>query len=1017
MKTINKHVHLKLIWTMTCIFLSGQLVQAQNEPPSLDINAHFFSPKNIGLSAPQVSDFVKYGNLGINYYNGLLDMDIALPGYKDKDFDLSMSIKYVSSGFIPSKRPSLVGLNWFLNFGGVISRKVNGSPDDVKGCYTKHDKNTYLKDGLWATIQSMKFDYYSASDLMHFNVDRNNAGTSNPYCKGDIKYDLEPDIFTFNFGKHKGSFLIDNQGNIKLLSGDDRYKIDLGGLAVQEYSTTEAPKPSFIKITAPDGFVYEFGGDVSYLEYFIPNNPEGITVRPRYITSWQLKSIVAPNQRRIDFEYVSVLQPNRYNYFTYFHSDIETNSMCITDPSKSTISRKGVGESKRYEMIDDIHIPIISQVNVDGNMAIKFLVSDRFRFYGDSDALSKCLIGIKYYHYDTEIRSVTFSYLDKKGYFFLQSLSDSEQGKHTFDYYMPDVLPNPLTFSTDHWGFWKGGDITQMNDSQLGSYCYNIEANRAVDTAYFNTALLQKVVYPTGGYSEIKYEPNVYNVYHRRDSLNFNHLSFKTGTKGIHAGGARVRSITNKDLSSILSVSTRTFEYRKPGSAVGSGILLLKPKYKIYDTRSWEEEGTPLFDGEKWYYFHLRNFSQNSLVCANNYGFNIETDEYFIGYSDVIERTGTGGYTHYHYSSWDDTPDKTDVTKNIIYKNNTSITDYLLCEKTQMYILNDMSRFRGKLLSKALYSSSDNKIEETIYEYNIENACSKYNVSMTSTEYGNTTYKIYMSSCLPVKESSIDSLGIRRAKFFSYNQQNQLVRLYELGSDSVYYGQINTYVTDFPSTSLSAIHKKLKNKNMISFPVSIIKTVRRGDLSTDLAIDALLSEFQEFNGVPLVAAIKRLETETPLEPNSQEFNAAMKVQEKYHNYDKFFNPIYLTQKGEKNVVYLWYDYGRYPIAEIQNATYDEVKAALGGIPPEAFSLQNSVSEVLLDGLRTNVNLKNAHITTYKYKPGVGIERITDPQGISTYYDYDSSNRLKEIYLIENGVKKIIESYEYNLVHQ
>ena len=103
---------------------------------------------------------------------------------------------------------------------------------------------------------------------------------------------------------------------------------------------------------------------MSCLEYFIPNNPEGITVRPRYITSWHLKSIVAPNQRRIDFEYVSVLQPNRYNPFTYFHSDIETNSMCITDPSKSTISRKGVGESKRYEMIDDIHIPIISQVNV-----------------------------------------------------------------------------------------------------------------------------------------------------------------------------------------------------------------------------------------------------------------------------------------------------------------------------------------------------------------------------------------------------------------------------------------------------------------------------------------------------------------------------------------------------------------------------------------------------------------------------------------------------------------------------
>ena len=56
----------------------------------------------------------------------------------------------------------------------------------------------------------------------------------------EISNDLEQNIFTFNFGKHKGSFLIDNQGNIKLLSGDDRYKIDLGGLAdpgVQYYGS------------------------------------------------------------------------------------------------------------------------------------------------------------------------------------------------------------------------------------------------------------------------------------------------------------------------------------------------------------------------------------------------------------------------------------------------------------------------------------------------------------------------------------------------------------------------------------------------------------------------------------------------------------------------------------------------------------------------------------------------------------------------------------------------------------
>ncbi len=58
-------------------------------------------------------------------------------------------------------------------------------------------------------------------------------------------------------------------------------------------------------------------------------------------------------------------------------------------------------------------------------------------------------------------------------------------------------------------------------------------------------------------------------------------------------------------------------------------------------------------------------------------------------------------------------------------------------------------------------------------------------------------------------------------------------------------------------------------------------------------------------------------------------------------------------------------------------------------------------------------LPDAEITTYTYKPLVGITSGTDPRGVTTYYDYDDFGRLKETYIIENGVKKILQAYDYH----
>lgn len=57
-------------------------------------------------------------------------------------------------------------------------------------------------------------------------------------------------------------------------------------------------------------------------------------------------------------------------------------------------------------------------------------------------------------------------------------------------------------------------------------------------------------------------------------------------------------------------------------------------------------------------------------------------------------------------------------------------------------------------------------------------------------------------------------------------------------------------------------------------------------------------------------------------------------------------------------------------------------------------------------------------STYFDYDGDNVSRVTDPRGVTTFYDYDSFGRLKEVYLKDSvGKKKIIESYDYNYRNQ
>ena len=100
-------------------------------------------------------------------------------------------------------------------------------------------------------------------------------------------------------------------------------------------------------------------------------------------------------------------------------------------------------------------------------------------------------------------------------------------------------------------------------------------------------------------------------------------------------------------------------------------------------------------------------------------------------------------------------------------------------------------------------------------------------------------------------------------------------------------------------------------------------------------------------------------------------------------------------------------------AKIENATFTEVETAAKTV----FSVANADSLAVLatpnesklkDGSLQKA-LPNALVTTYTYKPLVGMETMTDPRGVVTKYEYDPFGRLKTV----TKAEKVIETYDYH----
>jgi YD repeat-containing protein len=460
------------------------------------------------VPSPQTWDFMAQGRVPVNYYNGSLNYSLSIYEYKDKDFDIPISIYYNSAGFVPSKPAGIVGLNWALNVGGVITRKINGSPDEKMLGEINSDYSG--NNGLWYGTNT--WDVSCNNDSI-FNFGRPGVfGCSSQTITYDYRivdsldtshqYEAEPDEFEFNFMGHHGKFMLDLNGNPVVYNCDDgsSYKIDMSNFKPGIFINYSLPMDnSQIVITTNDGYKYYFGGAVSSKEFCCPAtviqpvNQPFMQLSNSFYTSWYLSKIIAPNGRIVEFEYLEHSDGTDYNPFYDF--DIHDGGVEGTRDARIG-SYQSTNENLKFWIATKTQM-IAGKTQTQIKHFFKFLgplttivpagdYCEGYWQYLKTAYLTKILVdnyeivNIVYslknqkdfpnetYSYmnlkvDTivisnansqTIRKATFTYGYGSDRMFLDEINISGEGNYSFTYNSRSILPPAETKNLDHWGFW-----------------------------------------------------------------------------------------------------------------------------------------------------------------------------------------------------------------------------------------------------------------------------------------------------------------------------------------------------------------------------------------------------------------------------------------------------------------------------------------------------------------------------------------------------------------------------------
>lgn len=980
------------------------------------------------IQSPTAASIAEYGDIPVSLYTGAANIQIPLYTLSTAGgTSVPITLNYNSHGFRPDEHPGWVGSGWSLDAGGVITRTVKDMPDDYS------NSNYYLGSNA---------GYY-------FNHSVLNTSNWNyiPFMKTIAEHDsclkdTETDEYSFSFPGGNGKFYLDATGNwavkcdkpVKVVFNGQFLNVPFTAPIGTRMSTYGNSKTySGFTLIDEDGNQYVFGGTTDAIEYsigfFSQNQAEW------QAQAWYLTKIIPARGSEINFTYTRGNFINQMFISIYNNLKSTTvNSAGILNPTPSCSSNdyRTIGASYSGMLIAPVYLDNIQTNNYRINFASSLSTELRYsetayswnssQWTTSQDPLKgyfflpilstatipnenypQCLDQLQWRKLDSVsiygnssfLRKFSFTYNNTSGQrLFLNSLTESDADNvpkppYTFTYDNSVSLPPYLANETDHWGFYNGiyADISNQQTYYTTYYSY-----REPNATYLYAGTLNKIVYPTGGSTEFTYEPNQYNkrlAFNRTEGID---QSFNTKTM---AGGLRIKKITSYDINFPNSKKTKEYFYvngytynSNPSTLPSSGVLGGQSKYYFDDYR------VIAFNDNNVVYSKSVFSSQSVLPACNN------TNGSFIGYSEVTEKESDGSYTNYYYSNFDN--GHIDESAPSLQQTRTAYDPYT-----------SLDAERGNLLRKEVYSDRGILVQKKVISYVALNKQNSFVPSLfarffnvcpgtsVSAEEG-VAYKNYTYSYLPQSDTTIeyDNEGKNPVKTINNYTYNTTYRLLTNLSKINSKGESITTNNKYPFDYSSGIFTTMINKNIIAPVIEQTTTLHLYYTQTQLMYSKV--NYAQFTSKNLIL---------PQSVQQQTQSNPLETRELFNSYDTSGNLLEFQKYDDTRTVYLWGYKGAYPVAEIIGSDY----ATVNGVVTQS-QIDNAISQgdaalrSLLNGLRTNSQTKKALITTYTYKPGVGMTSETDPQGRTTYYEYDSFQRLS---VIKDFNNHILKTYNYH----
>lgn len=784
-------IALLLLWSITGLGQSNNMVPLSQYAPT-----------------PKALEMTRYGHMPPDLNSGIYSYDIPIYTYKDKYFNIPISLHYSSSGFQPAKMSDEAGLHWTLMAGGAITREIVGV-DDFDLTYG------LLNNGVTDVNDSTLYYVIKPSNW---------TGSLFKYCSNNVpsisgSQECSSDRYHFSFPGHSGSFVMDFLGQNFIVYGTEAGK----GLYDIEWNSISM---SFT-IKTGNGYSYRFGSsdnarEVNWSRHPVLPGEQAVSLQDvnRQIVTWLLDEITAPDGSKMTFEYSS-------NRMLVDIPQANNDVMTSFSRRKYKVNEDlNGGGSDCYKLASLTFTSYLSRIEVqrplnDGrNLEIDFYWSRSSSTETNDEEERYTQLVVPRRHLDSidvklgndVIRHATMTYENDGKRPLLTNVDISGLGSYSMTYWTDpnNPLPGILTNSLDLWGYYNGGTAT---DQQVCPMNIDSRMDEEIEQRYMDPSwqharlgLLKTITYPTGGTTTITYESNkAQKVLLRRGSSGIQpadpELGDPYGPTDLYlpdlynisildspfvpdCGGVRVKTLSDYD-----GQNTIDHSYTYSG-----GIVQQFPRYF-----SGKIGQNPLWDP------HIR-FPGSSF------------DQRHVAYTSVTEHFPDSSKIVTTFSSWEDEPDE--YSEHRQWLTGEAYHDYPAIQAFLDNILREpdsRAYRRGRPIRRETYDGSGNKKCDEVWTYtDVGNGYRSYAVTSGQFAWTARTFICDRKPQTYVRTEWLDDAreSITETTTYTYNSLGQLK------STSVHSGGHTVVKTStYPADISEGVYPSMTAAQYMSFPV------------------------------------------------------------------------------------------------------------------------------------------------------------------------------------------------------